>query len=167
MDDLGMLAVLTALEKVIKRETDGKEFGSLRERVNQEMMDDYERDSIVTKAIKINGKTVGKLHVIEKKIPAISSHWALECEDKQATFSWRDGTFQEYVNKWLQEHIDLIAEDYFDETGEIPKGCKEVLVEGLPAETKTYTMLKGVKPEGISQALGAELPGVVAGLLEG
>lgn len=158
--DLQRLAVAQALCNALGEET--KRGGGLRDRVDAEILAQYEADGIDRKRIHINGVDVGTLTVQTPKntrprmvvrldIPGDFAGWVAENARFVASYLVNDAP----------QVAEQIAGDMLIMYGELPDGCR--LEEDATAKAPR-TVLR-VKREAIAEALGAELPAYVAGVL--
>ncbi|MBQ9058635.1 MAG: hypothetical protein IJ125_05590 [Atopobiaceae bacterium] len=165
MTDTEKLALMVALDKAIQEQLDSRNKDSLRHIFNQKMMQDYTLTGQLSKEIRVNNMVVGKAIVCAGKPKVREAYQSFECYDMDALRAWDDSDFHQFIIAWLFEHMDVIAEDYCEATGEVPEGCKLVDHEKLVMESDPYVQLR-IKREDVAQAFGPSLSGAVAGLLE-
>lgn len=188
MTDIERLAVAQALFKVLADVVSTKDPDSLRSKVDADMVATYEETGAKTFDLRLNGAVVGTYTVCVSK----EAHRTdVVVDDDEAFLAWclenghaknvttydvqmpddpaddvsdavalllREGVIQEHTTTKLCPRALTKAQ----EVGEVPGGCKVVVVDE-PAEP-TGTMLR-VDPLLVARAMGEELPGAVAGLI--
>lgn len=132
---------------------------SLRTEADAALMDMYEKDGIDRQRIRINDVEVGTLGISFSK-EHTKREMVVDDADALVEYVTNDS---ETLRAFLKASAVAIAHWYMDE-GVVPEGC-HVHMWGVPKEPKG-TVLR-VDPEKVAQALGAQLPEAVNGLLEG
>lgn len=131
---------------------------SLRAAQDAEFIAAYEKNGagFKTRDALINGRKVGTYSV---SVSNAGEEIGLKETDHGALLEWAR------ENGFTREEIDFRAvHDRFFRTGEIPPGC-EVESRYVPAEIRGTRLT--IDPDKVAEVMGAELPGAVAGLLDG
>lgn len=159
MDYMEQYALLTALKKVVD-----KELKDLKPLMDEDMKEFYLETGGVKRAVSINGTEVGTQTVTftkptDETVPLIIddaafAYWILHTDGGTDTVKrlLADGKTRELV---------LQAATY---DGELPDGCA-LRHEVQPKRIKNVTVR--IAPDKVAEAMAAELPDAVHGLLEG
>lgn len=164
LNDQERLAVLLAMEKAIKTETDAHNPDSARAREDAALMAAYAADGTDRRRYKVNGKSVGTLSIVTK--PAVEVHRSY-LEDFDAFWQWFAENGTDIMRAYLatttkQTDFMRFVDDYALTTGEVVPGTSQG-IETQPA--RVTTTARGFKPQDVADALGAQLTEAVAGAL--
>ena len=173
--DIEKLAISQGIYKVIAQNVDTKNPDSLRGRIDAQMIQDYKRDGIRTKDIRVCGHDVGTLSIKRQSgKPATEDELRAypAVEDVEKFERWINGAM-DMNRSMLIDFIICYSDDFLDWwmpiVGELPDGCEIVhkLIPGQPAvdERIIGTVLK-IDENKVADALKGELPFAVAKLLE-
>lgn len=159
MKDTEKLAVAVAMEKAIKRMTDGKNPDSIRARVDTKLQGLYEEAGADRLRLVINGVEVGALSRRKGSVKEVAS---VSVTDYAALMAWLEANPPAMV-RVLDSAAKALAKEV-ELNGEVPDGCIAT-VERVerPASTAVYKC----EPEDVADALGNGLQDAIAGLLEG
>lgn len=161
MGDLERLAIAQAVYKAVGKivSTKGE---SLRVECDRKVLNDFMLDGVDRRRLMINGQAVGTYSIkMSKPVDGVEP----ELVDAGKFIQWireSDGgldMLKRLVHSDPAKMVKLAACD-----GELPDGCRVRRVCEPPKVTGT---LVTVKPEKVAAALGGELPGAIAGLIEG
>lgn len=164
LNDQERLAVLLALEKVIKTETDAHNPESARAREDAALLAAYAADGTDRRRYKVNGKSVGTLSIVAK--PAVEVHRSY-LEDFDAFWAWFAESGADVMRAYLatstkQADFMRFVDDHILATGEVVPGTSQGME--LQPERVTTTA-RGFKPQDVADALGGELTAAVAGAI--
>ena len=164
LNDQERLAVLLAMEKAIKTETDAHNPESARAREDAALLAAYAADGTDRRRYLIRGRSVGTLSVTER--PAVEVHRSY-LEDFDAFWQWFGANGADIMRAYLatatkQADFMRFVDDYVLTTGEVVPGTSQ-RIETQPA--KATTTARGFKPQDVADALGAQLTEAVAGAL--
>lgn len=159
MKDTERLAVAVAMEKAIKRMTDGKDPDSVRARVDARLHELYEDEGADRLRLVVNGTEVGAL---SRRKGSVRETATVTVTDYDALMEWLRGNPPAMVRVFDSAAKALAKE--VEASGEVPDGCVAT-VERVerPASTAVYKC----EPEDVAAALGDGLQDAVAGLLDG
>lgn len=168
LSDLQRLAVAEAMGKAIRESTStrGGAHGAptLRTECDDALREMYETEGVDRKRIVINGTEVGTLSARISK-PESGTRVVLDRDfDLVDWLRHSDGGFDALL-RLVRDHKTrdaVIAAATAD--GELPDGCR---VEGYERPAQWLGTTLRVSVPKVGQALGAELPGAVMGLLGG
>lgn len=159
-EPIEQLAIVQGLYKTVAGAVSTKDPDSLRSQVDRCVIDDYLRDGIKSRDLRVNGEKVGTYSVLVKK--GAKTHDLAE-EDHDAFVKWV-GDNPEVCTLFALSAGPKLARFALDTTGELPDGYE--IAEFETPETVSGTTLK-VDSRKIADALGNMLPKAVAGMLEG
>ena len=163
MNELTTIEKLTlaqAIFKVVGDAVSTKNPDSVRAQVDEEMLKAYELDGIKSRDLRVNGQKVGTYSV---RVSKPKTEDVLSETDHDAFVKWA-GENPEICTLFALNQAAKLAQFALDTAGELPDGY-EINHVVIP-EHATGTTLK-VDVQKVAQAMGNELPSVVAGLLEG
>lgn len=160
LNDQERLAVLLAMEKAIKAETDGHNPDSARAREDAALLAAYAADGTDRRRYQIRGRSVGTLSITEK--PAVEVHKTY-LEDFGAFWEWFSANGADVLRAFLatatkQADFMRFVDDYVLTTGEVVPGTSQG-IETQPA--RVTTTASGFKPKDVADALGGELTAAV------
>jgi len=162
------LAIKQALYKTLAADVDTKNPDSLRGYVSADIISRYMLTGAKSYDLRVDGMKVGTMSVTVSKEADERHERRFRVANDSALDAWvRGEDAQQYWDAFVTSHRDVFAKWYFECMGELPDGCEMADVT-IPAKSSqvTGTALR-VKPEKVREALGANLPTAVAGLLEG
>jgi hypothetical protein len=162
------LAIKQALYKVLAADVDTKDPYNLRGYVSAGIIEQYRQTGAKSYDLRIDGTKVGTMGVSVSKETEERHEKRFRVADDAALDAWvRGNDAQAFWDAFITSHRDVFAKWYFECMGELPDGCEmaDVTIPAKPSQV-TGTSLR-VKPEKVREALGANLPTAVAGLLEG
>ena len=141
---------------------------NLRGEVNGFYLDMYERTGATGFEVRVNGQKVGTYGFSKVKGKPERTVTELRVTDHEAMMHDERDEFLEFCSQWLDAHMDELAVQYAQETGELLDGMElaEVTTPAVPDGIRPNGTLR-VKPERVAAALGNALPATIAGLLEG
>jgi hypothetical protein len=141
---------------------------NLRGEVNGFYLDMYERTGATGFEVRVNGQKVGTYGFAKVKGKPERTVTELRVTDHEAMMHDERDEFLEFCSQWLDAHMDELAIQYAQETGELLDGMElvEVTTPAVPDGIRPNGTLR-VKPERVAAALGNALPATIAGLLEG
>lgn len=158
-NDLQRLALMEAMSKALKEQTDPRRAGSLRGSMDSELVDAYYADGVDRRRIVINGVDCGTYSVAFSKErdgvePAVDDYDAfcawLASEDNR-------GYLHRLVDRCLKQAVEVSTAE-----GELPDGVSMRRV----AEPKRVKGTRiSVDKEKVAKALGPGLADAVAGVL--
>lgn len=157
--DLQRLALMEAMSKALKEQTDPRRAGSLRGRMDSELVDAYYADGVDRRRIVINGVDCGTYSVSFSRErdgvePAVDDYDAfcswLAAEDNRPYL-------RALVDRCLRQALDVATSE-----GELPDGVSMRRV-AEPKRVKGTRL--SVDKERVAEALGPGLTEAVAGVL--
>ena len=177
MNEMQKLAVAQALYKVVGAAVSTKDPDSLRGRMDAEAEHAYRFDGIKSRDIIINGEKVGTYaakvaRAVDYQPAEYETHAAVEDTEKLRNWLLNlDRVERGVVLEFVMTVADEFAAYWLDRCGELPDGCElqtRCVKQAVDAQPMRYagTVLK-VDEDAVARALAGELPGVIAGLLEG
>lgn len=167
MNDIERLAFVQALYNECGKMVNTKDPDSLRSQVDWEYKDKYDDTGAKSFDIEINGEQVGTYSIrFSKEKPATITP-VFEVNDYVSLGNWIGDAPYETVRAFLDAHNREFAEYVFHETGELADGCNIAEIRTLPQKKEYIGGLLKVDSEKVANALKAELPPVVYGLLGG
>lgn len=141
---------------------------NLRGQVNGFYLDLYQQTGATGFEVRLNGQKVGTYGFNRVKGTPERRVTELVVTDLDALTAWDDPDFDKFCARWVLAHIDVIAMDYANETGEVPDGMAYVeRIEPAKPDTIRPNGTMRIRPEKVAAALGNALPATIAGLLEG
>ncbi len=158
-DDLRRLALMEAMAKALREQTDPRRAGSLRGRMDSELVGAYYAEGVDRRRIVIDGVDCGTYSVAFSKgrdgvEPVVADYDAfcawLAAEDNR-------GYLHRLVDRCLGQAVEVSTAE-----GELPDGV-ELRRVAEPKRVKGTRLC--VKKERVAEAFGAGLPEAVAGLL--
>lgn len=161
MNNLTMLEKLTiaqATQNVIGDVVSTKNPDSLRSQLDADVLEDFQTSGIKSRDVRLGDTKVGTYSIRTKKAHAKD---VPVLKDISAYNAWMEEN-AEYAIAFAYSSQDFVQ--WVINQGELPDGYELNHVE-IP-EQATGTTLK-VDVQKVAQAMGNELPSVVAGLLEG
>ena len=141
---------------------------NLRGEVNGFYLDLYQRTGAMGFEVRVNGKKVGTYGFAKVKGTPERTVTEVRVTDPQALRSDQSDDFYGWLMRHVEAHLDELAVQYAQETGELLDGM-EYVTETIPA-TPDSIRPNGtlrVRPEKVAAALGNALPATIAGLLGG
>lgn len=162
LTDVEKLAVAQAFYNAVGELVNTKN-GALRMAANEFYERAYDTTGGKTYEVRLMGMKVGTYTITTSKPKPSTAKVVLDVIDEDALFDWADQ--MGYVS-WT---IDREAvNDHFQESGEVPPGCKptEVVTPGDDGGRITRTTLK-VDNGAVIEALGRRIGTVATSLLEG
>ena len=162
------LAIAQAIYKAVGAAVDTKKPDNLRGQADAQVMQLYEMSKQMGMAPKsidlsVNGHKVGTMSVTEKQGTCKT---VFDLVDNDLFAEWLCEQDQlDTIVQYVMDNGEKFCDWYANETGELPPGIEPRMVETPP---KVGTSLR-VDPRKVAHALETEheLPGVLAGLLEG
>lgn len=148
------LAVAQAVYKSVAGIVSTKDADSLRSMCDADTIANYASTGAKSYDVRLLGEKVGTYSVRVNKAKKVST---LAVEDQDAYMAW-------CADNGFVLTDDKRAQQWLDQTGEVPDGCT-VLVDEQP-ERVAGTTLK-VDERKVAEVMGGELPAAVRGLLEG
>jgi hypothetical protein len=141
---------------------------NLRGQVNGAYLDLYEQTGATGFEVRVNGQKVGTYGFSKVKGQPERTVTELRVTDHSELAADNSEEFCEWLASYLTDHLDELAIQYCQETGELLDGV-EYATETIPATPD------GIRPNGtlriqpakVAAAMGGALPSVIAGLLEG
>ena len=154
------LAIAQGLYKQIAGAVRTKDPDSLRASIDRQVIRDYLDSGIKSRDLRLNGEKVGtySVRVAKPKTERVMSE-----TDHEAFVKWA-GENPEICTLFAISAGAKLAQFALDTAGELPDGY--VINHVVISEHATGTTLK-VDVQKVAQAMGNELPSVVAGLLGG
>lgn len=162
LTDVEKLAVAQAFYNAVGELVNTKN-GPLRMAVNDFFGLAYDTTGAKSFDVKLMGQKVGTYSITVSKPKPSESRVTLDVVDEDELFNWAD------ENGFVSWTIDREAvEEYFQESGEVPPGCKatEVVTPAEEGGRITRTTFK-VDSGAVVEALGPRLSTVATKLLEG
>lgn len=168
MTPIERLAIEQAIYNAIGEDLKTGRTGNLRGEVNEVYLDLYQRTGATGFEVRVNGQKVGTYGFAKVRGQKERTVSELVVTDPDALLAWDDDDFDHFCANWILDHIEQLAREYAQATGELPDGM--ALVERTVPATPD-----GIKPNGtlrvdtrkVAAAMGHELPAYVAGLLGG
>lgn len=148
------LAVAQAVYKTVASIVSTKDADSLRAQCDEDTIANYMSTGAKSYDVRVLGEKVGTYSVRVNKAKKVST---IAVEDAAAYYDW-------CAEMGYLVTDDKRAQQWFEQTGELPDGCT-VIVDEQP-ERVAGTTLK-VDERKVAAAMGGELPTAVRGLLEG
>jgi hypothetical protein len=141
---------------------------NLRGQVNGAYLDLYEQTGATGFEVRVNGQKVGTYGFSKVKGQPERIVTELRVTDHAALAADESDEFNDWLSDYITDHLDELAIQYCQETGELLDGVELV-------ETTTPATPDGIRPNGtlriqpakVAAAMGGALPSVIAGLLEG
>jgi hypothetical protein len=168
-DELSRIEKLAYMQEAYDRL--GKELkvngDGIRGELDREFAEMYADPDKRTKSrdVIINGQKVGtySLHVTEPTPEHATREFAVT--DRDALESNDDVDFRMWVSKWVERNIDSLAEQYFEDTGEIVDGCdyKEVTHPAKAGKIGPTTLR--IQHDKFGEAARVQLPDAISGFL--
>lgn len=159
-DDLAKLAVANAMTSALGSVTSQRDPDSIRSRADLHLHEMFENDGVDRIRIRVNGVEVGTLSAKVTKPKVGVETVVLNYEEFIEWLRTSDGgrdTISRLVAAMPAKVVEMATVD-----GELPDGC--AVRDVCEPPRFGGTMLK-VNKEKVAQALGAELPNAVIGLL--
>lgn len=141
---------------------------NLRGEVNGFYLDLYQRTGATGFEVRVNGQKVGTYGFAKVKGQPERTVTEVRVTDHEALRSDQSEDFNDWLTRHINAHLDELAVQYAQETGELLGGM-EYVTETIPA-TPDSIRPNGtlrVRPEKVAAALGNALPATIAGLLGG
>lgn len=141
---------------------------NLRGEVNGFYLDLYQRTGATGFEVRVNGQKVGTYGFSKVKGTPERTVTEVRVTDTQALRSDQSEDFNDWLTRHIDAHLDELAVQYAQETGELLGGM-EYVTETIPATPDTIRPngTLRVRPEKVAAALGNALPATIAGLLGG
>lgn len=168
MTEIEQLAIEQALYNIIGADLKTGNPDNLRGRVNGRYVDLYEQTGATGFEVRLNGSKVGTYGFNKTKAEPARQVTRIVIEDYDTLRAYEDDDWLDWIGRWTVEHLDELAREYVEQTGEVLPGV-DVRVEEVPAKPegiRTSGTLR-VYPEKVAQAMGSRLGEAVRGLLEG
>ena len=172
MTDIERLAIEQAIYNAIGADLKTGVPGNLRGEVNAHYLDLYEQTGATGFEVRVGGQKVGTFGFAKVKGEPEKRHAELSVTDMAALREWRDGEyggdFDHWCDLWIDDHLQEMAIEYAQETGEMPDGVTmvEVVEPAKPDGIRPGGTLR-IKPAFVAQARAALEGGPIAGLLGG
>ena len=168
MNSIERLAIEQAVYNAIGADLKTGVPDNLRGEVNGFYLDMYERTGATGFEVRVNGQKVGTYGFSKVKGKPERTVTELRVTDEDALRADESDEFLEFCSQWLDAHMDELAIQYAQETGDLPDGVElvEVTTPAVPDGIRPNGTLR-VRPEKVAAALGNALPATIAGLLEG
>lgn len=166
LDEREALCVAQALYNAIGAEVSTKDPDNLRGRVSRAYEELYEQTGAKSFDCRIGGEKVGTFSVTVSKPTESKEAEDFVLVDADRFEAWPE--FRQVAMDYARNHMQQVADWHFGNTGEVPAGCEmqKYVIAGDQGGRVERTTLK-VDGAKVAEALGAALPEVVAGLLEG
>ena len=141
---------------------------NLRGEVNSFYIDLYQRTGATGFEVRVNGQKVGTYGFTKVKGQPERTVTEVRVTDMAALRADRSEDFNDWLTRHIDAHLDELAVQYAQETGELLDGM-EYVTETIPATPDTIRPngTLRVRPEKVAAALGNALPATIAGLLGG
>ena len=168
MTDIEKLALMQAIYNEIGREIATRDPDNLRGRVNESYLRLYEQTGATGFEVRVNGKKVGTYGFPKVKAQPARQESTVEVVDWDALSEWEDDEFDLFCRTWVARNIEVIARDYFEQTGVLPDGMAIVErdIPAIPEGIKQSGTMR-VQASKVAEAMGPALGEAVRGLLEG
>ena len=168
MNDIERLAVEQAVYNAIGADLRTGVPDNLRGQVNGFYLDLYQRTGATGFEVRIGGEKVGTYGFSKVKGTPERTVTELRVTDHAALAADTSEEFNEWLSGWIDGHLDELAVQYAEDTGELLDGMGWVATTtpATPDGIRPNGTLR-VKPERVAAALGNALPATIAGLLEG
>lgn len=168
MTDIEKLALMQALYLEIGYEVKTGDPDNLRGHVNAHYLDLYDQTGATGFEVRIGGQKVGTYGFNKTRAQPARTETSIVVGDVDALRADDSDEFNEWISSWIAAHIEELAVQYAEETGDLLDGMAVVTRE-VPATPA------GIRPNGtlrvdgakVAEALGANLGAAVAGLLGG
>ena len=167
-EQIERLAIEQAVYKAIGADVATNDPDNLRGEVNQHYLDLYQQTGATGFEVRINGVKCGTFGFSKVRGQKAYTERVVTVTDRAALLADRGDDFNEWLSAYVTEHIDELAVQYAQETGELLDGMAVVEREhpATPDTIRPNGTLR-VRPERVAAALGNALPATIAGLLEG
>lgn len=168
MTDIEKLALMQALYTEIGYQVKNCDPDNLRGNVNAYYREQYERTGATGFEVRIGGQKVGTYGFSKVRAQPARTETSIVVADVDALRADDSDEFNEWLDRWIGSHLEELAVQYAQETGDLLDGMAVVTRE-IPATPA------GIRPNGtlrvdgakVAEALGANLGAAVAGLLGG
>lgn len=168
MTPIERLAIEQAIYNAIGEDLKTGRTGNLRGEVNEVYLDLYHRTGATGFEVRVHGQKVGTYGFNKVKGTPERTVSELVVTDPDALMDDDNDAFAAWLTDWMRAHMEELAIQYAQETGELLAGMElvERTVPGTPEGIKPNGTLR-VDPAKVADAMGQRLPGYVAGLLGG
>ena len=141
---------------------------NLRGEVNGFYLDLYQQTGATGFEVRVNGQKVGTYGFAKVKGTPERTVTELRVTDMDALRADQSDEFNDWLTRHLNAHLEELAIQYAQETGELLDGMElvEVTTPATPDTIRPNGTLR-VRPEKVAAALGNALPATIAGLLGG
>lgn len=168
MNDIERLAVEQAVYNAIGADLKTGVPDNLRGQVNGFYLDLYQRTGATGFEVRVNGEKVGTYGFSKIKGTPERTVTELRVTDHAALAADESEDFNEWLSAYITCHLDELAVQYAEDTGELLDGMEWVTTTtpATPDGIRPNGTLR-VRPEKVAAALGNALPATIAGLLGG
>lgn len=141
---------------------------NLRGEVNGFYLDLYQRTGATGFEVRVNGQKVGTYGFSKVKGQPERTVTEVRVTDHEALSADQSDDFNDWLTRYINHHLDELAVQYAQETGELLDGMEYVTdtIPATPDSIRPNGTLR-VRPEKVAAALGNALPATIAGLLGG
>jgi len=167
-EQIERLAIEQAVYKAIGADVATNDPDNLRGEVNAHYYSLYEQTGATGFEVRVNGQKIGTYGFSKVRGQKAYTERIVTVTDVDALLADESDEFNDWLSAYVTEHIDELAVQYAQETGELLDGMAVVEREhpATPDTIRPNGTLR-VRPERVAAALGNTLPATIAGLLEG
>ena len=168
MTDIETLALMQALYTEIGYQVKNGDPDNLRGHVNAYYRELYDQTGATGFEVRVGGRKVGTYGFSKTRAQPARTETSVTVADADALRANPSDEFNAWLDGWIGSHLEELAVQYAEETGDLLDGMAVVTRE-VPATPA------GIRPNGtlrvdgakVAEALGANLGAAVAGLLGG
>lgn len=159
------LAIAQALYNKLGEVVSTKDPSSLRSELDGFFKGQYELTGAKSFDVKIGEDSVGTYSVVTTKEKPAETVQQFEVRSYLDLARWFDGVPDSEIRDFVAKDLQVFAEYWFAENGELPDGCglNEIVILAQPKQYKCSKLV--VSPEKVLEALQGQLPQAVRGLL--
>ena len=168
MNSIERLAIEQAVYNAIGADLKTGVPDNLRSEVNGFYLDLYQQTGATGFEVRVNGQKVGTYGFSKVKGQPERTVTELQVTDHAALMADESDEFNDWLSRYLTAHLDELAIQYAQETGELLDGM-ELVERTIPATPDTIRPngTLRIRADKVAAALGNALPATIAGLLEG
>ena len=126
MTPIERLAIEQAIYNAIGEDLKTGRTGNLRGEVNEVYLDLYQRTGATGFEVRVNGQKVGTYGFNKVRGQKERTVTELRVTDPDALVAWDDDDFDVWCALWVLDHIEQLAREYAQATGELPDGMELV-----------------------------------------
>ena len=168
MDEkLARFTIEQAIYKMIAEDVSTKTAGNLRSEVNEHYLGLFRMTGAKSFELRLGDSTVGTVSIKNAAPRPTKTSTVAVVTDSAALNAYNDDDFNDFISRWVGEHIEEIGKAFFAETGALPDGMELVEFE-QPAQVPKPTVSITVHTDKVADVVSAnQLGGIVHGMLGG